>query len=209
MLLEHSAVELITYAVMGFLIARAIGHRIAAFMHAEQHQTCVDGLQDAVEYLRRGESPAGGTALARRAAAGLALSKIFQLLPRYQDLSFIEQRVDEAIRVEFGSLYDRCEQNELAGPRWGLLFTALGIMLTLIAASDDSGTLVKIDFNRIAMAMINTALGIFIANFERSTLAFYIMPFADEMRAAAIATLIEANCLNGWQRKPEETRNAA
>jgi hypothetical protein len=29
------------------------------------------------------------------------------------------------------------------------------------------------------------------------------------MRAAAIATLIEANCLNGWQRKPEETRNAA
>jgi biopolymer transport protein ExbB/TolQ len=209
MILEHSAIELISYAVMGFLICRAIGHRIVARSVTMRLQTCIDGLQDVVEYLRRGESPAGGTALARRAAEGLALCNIFQLLPRYQNLAFIEQRVDESIQAEFGSLCDRCEHSELAGPRWGLLFTALGIMLTLITASNDSGALIKIDFNHIALAMINTALGISIANVERSTLAFHIMPIADKLRASAIAILIEANCTDERQRKSGEVRNAA
>jgi hypothetical protein len=209
MLSQYSAVELISYAVMAFLISRAIGHRVEAITCKKRLLVCLAGLQGAANYLRSGEAPAGGTALARKAAEGLALRDIFQLSPRFQNLGFIEHKVDESIQAQLGSLYERCEQSELAGPRWGLLFTALGIMLTLITASNDSGALVKIDFNHIALAMINTALGIFIANIERSTLAFHIMPIADKLRATAIAILIEANCADERQRKSGEVRNAA
>jgi biopolymer transport protein ExbB/TolQ len=209
MLPKLSAVELISYAIMFCLICRAIEHRIAAFFAAKRLRPFQKQLDDVLKNLRRGDSSTAGLAIARQAGAKFGFTPVFYTLQRYRNLAFIEQRVDEVIHAQFGSLYDRCEHSELAGPRWGLLFTALGIMLTLVTASNDAGALVKIDFNHIALAMINTALGISIANVERSTLAFHVMPAADKIRATAIAILIEANFTDERLHKSEEARNAA
>jgi hypothetical protein len=192
MLLRYSIVEVVSYGVMTILIASALAHRNQARSLAKRLRVVVASLHHIVSRLREGEAAADGVSLAREAVDGLVLADVFHMAGRYQDFWVIKERVDQAIGAQFDPLFEACEQNELAGPRWGLMFTALGIVLTLAAAGREASGQGALDLSNVALAMVNTGLGLGVAIMERSTLAQYLTSLADELRAVLTMIVIEA-----------------
>jgi len=192
MLNQFSLAEIVSYGVMAILIARAIVHRAEARSLASRLRAAKTELREIADYLRNNGPRARGLAMARQAVEELALADVFQFAGWTGDFWIIKTQVDEAVCAEFESLYDACEQNELAGPRWGLLFTSLGIVLALMSVSRGTGSPANFDLNSVALAMVNTGLGLGVAIIERSTLARHVISLANELREISTKILIEA-----------------
>lgn len=192
MLNQFSLAEIVSYGVMAILIARAIVHRTEARSLASRLRAAKTELWEIASYLRDGGPRARGLAMARQAVGEFALADVFQFAGRTEDFWMIKTQVDEAVSAQFESLYDGCEQNELAGPRWGLLFTSLGIVLALMSASRETGSPANFELSSVALAMVNTGLGLGVAIIERSTLSRHVISLANELREVSTRILIEA-----------------
>lgn len=191
MLNQFSLAEIISYGIMALLLARAIAHRFEARALKARLRPLRAELREIVYDLRAGAATAHGLAGARQAAMGLALADAFRGALRSGDSIAIKERVDDAIGAQFGVLYDACEQNELTGPRWGLLFTSFGIVLALMSAGRTTGSPPSFELSGVALAMINTGLGLAVAIIERATLAQHVVPLANDLRELATRILVE------------------
>lgn len=187
MILSLSPVELFAYALMGFLGARAIGHHFEARMLRQMVRPVEHELENIAKTLADCD-PELALLEAQRATRETPLAAAFENVASRAATARIA-RVDRVIDDQFGGLYARCEHNEQVAPRWALAATALGIMLTLLNASGENGGVGSVNFRDLGLSMVSSAIGIAVANVERWTIGFLVVPLAERTRRTCISLI--------------------
>jgi biopolymer transport protein ExbB/TolQ len=180
MLMQLNLIEIASYGFMLYLLAKAVAHWSEGFSMRRRARATAMRLTDIeIEIFQRGPTPASFSKL-RELAPGTNLGSVLESDVTPENLPALMEIADEAIRADIEKLDDACQQNEISGPRWGLLFTVLGAAFALSGIGNNTSA--ESQIGNIAFALKNTGLGLLVAIIEASTIARQVFPAADTFR---------------------------
>lgn len=197
-----SPVQLGAWAVMAVLVVKAIAHWLEARSLARRLRPIERRFEQLSRYMAGGGSPERVMSEARRVAEDTPLATMFEPTIRLRDAAGIRDQVEEAVQTLLGPLYAAAAHNELAGPRFGLAMTALGVLVRFSGAS--IGGSATSELAGVGLALVSTAMGITAAIIEAHAISHYLAPLESRLSVLGMGILLRASAPEDWrERRPE------
>jgi hypothetical protein len=197
-----SPVQIGAWAVMLYLVVKAGAHWLEARGFVKRLRPVERRLNQVALFAAEHGAPRRALHEARLAVDETPLATMFEQTIRLQHAAGIRDQVEEAVQATLGPLHAAATHNELAGPRFGLAMTALGILVRFAGVS---GAGVPVDeLSGVGLALVSTALGITAAIIEARVIAHYLIPLEDRLAALGMRILLRtAHAPEAREHRPE------
>ncbi len=204
---SFSLVQLCAWVVMAVLGLKAVAHLLEARSLARRMRPIERSFAHASQFMAAGGPPHRALAEARRAVDDTPLVTMFEPTLRLRDAVGMRDQVDEAVQELLGPLYAAAAHNELAGPRFGLAMTALGVLVRFSGAG--AGGPASSELAGVGLALVSTALGITAAIIEAHAINHYLAPLEKRLGVLGMGMLLRAAAPQDQRERRPEVIHAA
>lgn len=178
--------QALSYAIVLWLFAVAIGHLFEAIAWTRRMRLSADDLEALVNDMPHGLAAGRAREKAEAIVRGSLLDGLFRMSKRLLLPGGVADQVEEILGRAVGELVEAVQVNESAGPRFGLVLTAFAIFTRFAGG----GTEVR--FESVGVAVITTGAGMSIAILEAFTDQRVLSPMIRRLNEAANQILVAA-----------------